>query len=112
MRRFILLAFAILSLSAHAQLTDVITSLDEPTSIAIYGDDLYISEDRKVIKIDLTDPTPTPVEVFSDFIGGVGLLVKDDELYISVYTGGKVVKMDLTADTPIPVDVVTYWYVF
>lgn len=109
-RLITILLFTTLSIGANAQLTDVISSLDDPTSIAVYGDELYISEDRKVIKIDLTDPTPTPVDVFTGFFGGSNLLIDGDDLYIAIYTGGKVVKMNLSTDNPTPVDVVTNVY--
>ncbi len=110
MKKLLLLLFTILSTIVHAQTMDVITSLNSPSSIAFRGDAMYISEEDRVIKIDLTDPNLTPVDVLTGFIGGSHLLIDGDDLYVALYTGGKVVKLDLSEDNPTAVDVVTEVY--
>lgn len=110
MRKLVTLFLCIASLYLKAQVTDVVTSLYYPTSIAISGNEMYIAEDDKITKIDLTDANPTPVDFFTDFSDGAHLLIDGNDLYIGLYAGGKVIKMDISVDDPTPVDVVTNVY--
>jgi len=89
---------------------DVITDLNRPTSIAFRGDYMYISENRKITKINLYDDDSILEDVYTDLYGGNNILIDGNDLYIALYTGGKVIKMDLSADNPIPEDVVTNVY--
>ncbi len=50
-----------------AQTIDVVTGLDNPLTLTLNGNDLYITESGsgKISKIDITDPTPTPTDVIT-----------------------------------------------
>ncbi|WP_075341547.1 T9SS type A sorting domain-containing protein [Tenacibaculum agarivorans] len=106
MKKIVILLVIILAKNGNAQLTDIVTGLNKPGSIAIHGNTMYIGERDKVVKIDLTDPNPTPMDVLTGFDGGVHLLVHKNELFVAMYRAGKVVKLDLSNTNPVPVDVV------
>jgi len=110
MKKIITFFVVLMSIVSNAQLTDVVSSLNDPTSIAIYGDDIYIAGLRTVSKINLLDANPTPVDILTDISNGAHLLVDGNDLYIGLFAGGKVIKIDLSSNDTTPVDVVTDVY--
>ncbi|MCB0525999.1 MAG: T9SS type A sorting domain-containing protein [Saprospiraceae bacterium] len=103
--------FTLTAWLASAQLVDVITGISRPWSLALKGNDLYIGLDvaGKVIKIDKTQPMPTPVDVLTGLgsLGNGGLDIDGDTLYVGEYNHNKVVKLDISQSNPVPVDVVS-----
>jgi DNA-binding beta-propeller fold protein YncE len=96
--------------AATPEATEVVGGLTELELMAIYGNDLYVSENASdnIIKIDLTSETPTAIEVVSVH-SPASLALYENELYIASngYENGKIVKIDLTAETPVLADVLT-----
>jgi hypothetical protein len=93
--------------SSFTQVTDVVTGLNNPTRLALNGNDLYIAEynGNKISKIDITAATPTATEVVAVVNGPYGLLLNGYDLYIAEFDGNKISKIDITPATP--TDVVT-----
>ena len=106
MKKLAILFLMTLAINVNAQLTDIVTGLNDPTSIAIYGDDMYIAGLRTVSKINLQDPNPAPVDILTDINNGAHLLVHGDDLYIGLFSGGKVMKIDLSSNDTTPIDLV------
>lgn len=110
MKNLFILFFITLSIGLKAQISDVISSLDNPTSIAIYGNEMYVAEQNKVIKFNLTETTPTPVDVLTDIVNGSYLIIKGNELYVADFAGNEIIKLDLSSGDPTPTPVVTGVY--
>ncbi len=107
-----LLAFCLMAFSVSAQLVDVVTGINKPWSLALKGNDLYITVDGdgKIAKIDLTQqPNPPVIDVLTG--QGTtpfgGMIIQGDDLYFALYQEGKVKKLDLSLPNPIAVDVAT-----
>jgi len=81
--------------SPSPTVTDVITNLNGPFSIAFSGNDLYIAEfsGNKISKIDITDSTPTATEIISGLNGPRGVQVVGDDLYIAEVSTDKILKI-------------------
>ncbi|MBK6902711.1 MAG: T9SS type A sorting domain-containing protein [Saprospirales bacterium] len=108
-----LMVFCLMAFAASAQLVDVVTGVSNPWALALKDNDLYIGLDGsggKVIKIDITQPNPAPVDVLTSLGYSGGLDIVGDELYIGLYQGNKVSKINLTQPNPVPVDVVSVAY--
>lgn len=85
-------------------ITTVVTNLGANASgLAIYGNELYIALrlQKKIVKIDLTDTNPTPVEVIGSVSGTIiiDLAIHENHLYFT-HTN-KLSRIDLTQSTPI-----------
>jgi hypothetical protein len=95
--------------AATAQLTDVATGLNRPWALEIKGNDLYVAldNDKKVIKIDISQANPVPVLVAElTTIGDAGgLSFKDNDLYIGYYAANKIRKINVAQSGAAPVDV-------
>ena len=105
-----LMVFCLMAFAASAQLVDVVTGVSNPWALALKDNDLYIGLDGsggKVIKIDITQPAPAPVDVLTSLGYSGGLDIVGDELYIGLYEYDKVSKINLTQPNPVPVDVVS-----
>ncbi|MEO0438370.1 MAG: hypothetical protein AAF098_15825 [Pseudomonadota bacterium] len=89
------------------ELTNVVSSLDEPSSIVIQGNDLYIAERRRVIKVDLSDTNEAPSVIFAEVSNGAYLLLDENDLYIALFADQAVMKIDTTQTNAIPETVVT-----
>ena len=92
--------------------TDFVTGLNEPSGLAFYGTDLYISEmgstGIKISKVDITASSPTPTDVVTGIsTGPIALAFLGTDLYIAEFGGSKVSKIDITATSPTRSDVVT-----
>lgn len=99
-----------IDLTAETPSAIEVVSVVNPTGLAVYENELYITEDTddnfKIVKIDLTAETPAAIEVVS--VGfSTGLAVYGDELYITEDGNDKIVKIDLTVETPVLTDVLT-----
>ena len=93
----------------NAQLTEVATGLDEPSSIVINGTDLYFTNYSDnaasagtVNMIDLNDPQPiaTSTVLVSNITGPWGMLLRGNELFIALYGGNKIIKIDISDPDP------------
>ena len=97
-----------LTLSATAQLVDVVTGLTKPTAVWLDGTELYITEREPANKlsiVDLSQPNPTPMDVVTGLDQPTGLTIVQNEMYITEWT--KISKLDLTQPNPTPTDVIT-----
>ena len=88
---------------------DVITDLNRPIGLVFNGNDLYFTEADigKISKIDITETTPTAIEVFSGLSSPYTLALNGNNLYIAEYGADKISKIDITETTPTATDVVT-----
>lgn len=108
-----------------SQTSDVISEINRPGSIAFHGNELYIAlpfED-KIIKIDITETTPTLTDVVTDLHYPWSITFIENELYIGQYGrvtyeggefgggtvvgNGKISKIDITETEPTLIDVYT-----
>lgn len=111
-RILLFLALSLVSFSASAQLVDVVTGVSKPLGIAVDGTDLYVGLDGsggKLIKVDLTQPTPIPTDVLTN-LGNEwsgGLFVKGDTVYAGNFNTGTIIKFDKTQASPTIVPVVS-----
>ncbi|GGZ76217.1 T9SS type A sorting domain-containing protein [Algibacter mikhailovii] len=89
--------------------TDVVTGLNFiPLNIAFNGNELYMSSNAgEILKINITESTPTVTNVVSGLNFPYGLAFKGNELYISDIGEGKISKIDITETAPTITDVVT-----
>ena len=85
-----------------------------PTALAFNGNDLYMglqtgngSGGDTVSKIDITETTPTLIEVVTGLDIPNGLAFNGNDLYISETTVNKISKIDITAGTTISTDFLT-----
>ncbi|MCB9344625.1 MAG: T9SS type A sorting domain-containing protein [Lewinellaceae bacterium] len=87
---------------ASAQLVDVATGLDFPIDMALYGNDLYITENvsGELSKIDISQPMPIVNTELSGLSKIAGLYLDGDILYCTQLNSGIVSKIDLT-QTPL-----------
>ena len=102
--------FLIFSVFSKAQTIDIITDLVGPRGIAFKGNDLYIvesiyGEEGRIIKINITDPSPVPDEVIGGLNDPRGVLVNGTKLYFTEFNLGKVQKIDINIPNPNPLDV-------
>jgi DNA-binding beta-propeller fold protein YncE len=91
----------------NAQVTTVVSNFDA-YDIAIDGNDLYFSDfaGHRILKIDITIPSQTPVEIVTDLTYPTALEIKDGELYFCESSSSKISKIDLSISNPIPVVVI------
>lgn len=74
------------------------------------GNDLYIcsyTSSGKIIKIDITDTNPTPIDIVTNLNFPYALALKGNDLFISERFGNKISKIDISDSNPTPVDVIT-----
>ena len=94
--------------ASSSTVTDVISGLDYPRGIVLYGNNLFIAQlgGDKISKIDITATSPIAVD-FITINDPYKLLLNGNDLYVIESTANKISKIDITATTPTPVDVVT-----
>jgi DNA-binding beta-propeller fold protein YncE len=95
----------------------VTTGLSYPNGLVVHENNLYISEynetdsrSSRILKVDLTAPTPEAIEVFGGLAELELMVIHGNDLYVSEYGSNKIVKIDLTAETPEITDVVAANY--
>ena len=81
--------------------TVVVTNLSTPIKLIFNGDNLFFPEngDGKISMIDITQSSPTVVDVVTGLSPPYGIALIGDELFYS--EGGKISKVDITASFPI-----------
>ncbi len=85
-------------------ITTVVTNLGtNPSGLAIHGSELYIALrlHKKVLKIDLTDTNPTPVEVVSNVSGAIIIDLAIHQNYLYFTHTNKISRIDITQNVPI-----------
>ncbi len=67
----------------------------------LYGNDLYVSErlEGKISKIDLTQSSPSPVDVITGLYTPTGIFIQDDILYF--VDGTSISKIDINDTNPV-----------
>jgi Secretion system C-terminal sorting domain len=107
MKHFYSLLFLFcLSFNVYSQATDYITGLDHPEDILVYDGELYIAERvrNRIIKVDLSNPNPTPEVVITGRLQLSGFALNGTELYFSQGPGPDIIsKIDLTDPNPTPI---------
>lgn len=75
----------------------------------LYGNDLYVSEwwQGKISKIDITQSSPSPVDVITGLSNPTEILVVGNDLLVSEFGGNRIIQIDLTNSTPVISDLVT-----
>lgn len=75
----------------------------------LYGNDLYVSEriEGKISKIDITQSSPSPVDVITGLSSPTEILVVGNDLLVSEFSGNRIIQIDLTNSTPVISDLVT-----
>ena len=75
-----------------------VVSTGIPNFITLYENEIYISDqtEKKITKFDITAAKPTKIDVVTELNQPAGIAIKDDILYISVYSLRKVVSTQLT----------------
>ena len=68
--------------------------------IALKGNDLYICNNTKVVKIDVTQSSPTPVDVVTGLQAAMELILNGDDLYIAEHGNGRISKINTTDALP------------
>lgn len=113
MRKNITLLLLLICSYANAQNTETIAEIEGASELLVIGDYLYVAEassvasGNKILKIDVTTTSATPVEVVKGVKAPRGLAYKGGYLYIAESSANKISKVDLTATTPTLIDVVT-----
>jgi len=76
--------------------------VNNPGSIALRGDYLYISQwdFLSVSRINITESDPVPEIVEEGFFVPSALMISDNDLYVSEWASGKIYKLDLTEPNP------------
>lgn len=101
---FVLLVF--LSAKMISQTTDVITGLNSPRTLAIYGNDLLVSEPnlKKISRIDESVNPATSTAILTSTVDTpYALFIDGNYLYYSSAANKKIYKMDLSSATPTPI---------
>ncbi|MEM0518966.1 T9SS type A sorting domain-containing protein [Aequorivita flava] len=83
-----------------AQVTDVVTGINDPSRLLLDGNTLYYCTGSEIFKIDVTENSPTPISVLSGLNGVVGMTVDGNTLYFSEFNAGSISKIDLTDPNP------------
>jgi hypothetical protein len=90
-------------MSMNAQtVTDYVTGLSGPRDLLLHGNDLYIAETNsgKILKVDITQATPTPIELVTGLSSPRALALDSNTLYIGEHGNDRVMKIDITQSTP------------
>ena len=89
--------------------TIILTGLEIPNSLALNGNDLYISEQggNKISKINISDTNPTATTVISGLNHPDGLALNGNDLYIAERDGNKISKINISDTNPIAVTIVS-----
>lgn len=85
--------------SANPSLVEVVSGLINSYDIAFYGNELYVANNDRIVKININDTNPTITNVIAGLNSVLSLEVKDDYLYFSEYHGNKISKVNLVAST-------------
>ncbi|QNJ98933.1 T9SS type A sorting domain-containing protein [Constantimarinum furrinae] len=93
--------------SVNAQLTDVVTGLNDPSRLLLNGNDLYFTTPSTISKIDITVPSPTPEVVVTGLSTATGMVLNGNDLYVAQFNGGKISKIDISNPNPTVQDVIT-----
>ncbi|WP_375237871.1 T9SS type A sorting domain-containing protein [Aurantibacter sp.] len=84
--------------------TDYITDLSGPRGLLLNGNDLYIAEATagKILKVDITQASPTPVEVVTGLIQprALALDTNNNMLYIAEWGNERIIKINITQSSP------------
>lgn len=102
-RKYIFSIFCLFILqTAKAQLVEVLSGLTNPSGMTIHGNYLYISDRNEdhIIKIDLTQETPTPIAVINGLTDPTGLAIHGTDLYIAETNSNKISKIDISLENP------------
>ncbi len=94
------------SIEFTAQVTDLITGLDQIGGIAFNGNDLYFTQKDKISKIDVTSNSPTATPVITGLNNVYTLAIKENVLYFAHNDGKhKISKIDINITAPLVEDV-------
>jgi hypothetical protein len=101
MRNLLLILSLVTAVTAFGQ-TTFLSNLNSPNGLAFHHDTLYYAEENTglIYKVDVTNPTPTPVFVASGTNTPIVLKIFGDELYISEFSDLEITKIDLTDPNP------------
>lgn len=104
MKKLVYLAFVLCGSPSIAQFTDVVTGLNQPTSMAFHGGDLYftVATDNKICKIDSTVANPVAVDVATGLSNPQAILLVGNYLYVSEFNADKISRIDLLQSNPVP----------
>ncbi|WP_430408617.1 T9SS type A sorting domain-containing protein [Kordia sp.] len=82
--------------------TEIISGI-RPYDFALDGNILYISDyiQDKILKIDMSSPNPTLIDVVAGLSTPYGIALHNNELYIAEYEGNKVSKININDPNPI-----------
>ncbi|MEL6971074.1 MAG: T9SS type A sorting domain-containing protein [Bacteroidota bacterium] len=100
-----LLFCLLLSTTAFAQVTDILTGLQFPFDAALDGNDLYVAElgGDRIFRIDITDPIPPTIDPILTGLGNpASLTVEGDILYYSESNFNRISSLDLSQTNPTP----------
>mgnify|MGYP006085886999 FL=1 len=90
----------------NAQTTDIITNINQPTSVFVDGNDIYFgSWLGSLYKADITSPQNQSTIISTN--GVYRTFLYGNDLYVSERIEGKISKIDITQTSPSPVDVIT-----
>jgi len=108
-KTLLILPLLYISINLSSQITEVATDISDPSSLALNGSNLYVSNRfaDKIYIVDVTEINPVSYEFVDGVNGPSGLLLNGNDLYICEFDGDKVSRVDITAPNPIAVDVVT-----
>jgi len=108
MKKIILTLFTVLvSFSAIAQTTDVVTGITNLNRLLLDGNTLYYTTNNAVFKIDISETTPTPQQVISGLINPIGMALDGNTLYIAEFSAGRISTIDVTDANPTRLDFIT-----
>ncbi|WP_323787035.1 T9SS type A sorting domain-containing protein [Psychroserpens sp.] len=108
MKTYIYTLFTILiSFSAIAQTTDIVTGISDPKRMLLDDNTLYYATDDTLFKIDITEATPVPQQVIAGLAGIRGLAIDGNTLYISEFSAGRISTIDVTDTNPTRLDFIT-----
>ncbi len=108
MKKIILALFTILiSFSAIAQTTDVVTGITNLNRLLLDGNTLYYTTNNAVFKIDISETTPTPQQVISGLSNPLGMALDGNTLYIAEFNAARISTIDVTDTNPTRLDFIT-----
>ena len=95
-----------LDLSTKSEKT-IVRDLTFSYDVVLHGNYLFISEDKRVSKIDLTLDDPKPVAVLNNLNTPIGLLIHGDELYVAEFSANQVLKINVVKENAVATKVAT-----
>jgi len=99
---------------ATSTLTTVFLTQNDLSGIEFIGDELHITDfiAGKIIKINVTDATPTAVDVATGLTGPYDAFFDGADLYITEYSANKISKLNIFAVSTNQANVEPEWNVF